>query len=101
MTTVTKDTHILDPSGNSGIDGGSKACPQPHGFISEATVGNQKVGYALTGFVLTQVEKLDKRQKENELNGARAHFLPKSSIQGKNMLNVKVCRKEFCKGKET
>ncbi|RZC64160.1 hypothetical protein C5167_025926, partial [Papaver somniferum] len=40
----------------------------------------------------SQVERLDEGQKEND--GARTHFLPKSSIQGKNMLNVKAAEKK-------
>ncbi|XP_026398606.1 uncharacterized protein LOC113294425 [Papaver somniferum] len=45
-------------------------------------------------FVQSQVEKLDVTQKGGELDGARVHFLRKSSIQGKNVLNVKDTEKK-------
>lgn len=88
MTATASDNHRVVSSEVNENDGGSKTCPQPLGVISGASVGNRGVGEAISRFVLSQVGKLDEGQKENDL-GARDHFLPKSSTQGKNMLNVK------------
>lgn len=51
-------------------------------------------------FVQTQVEKLDEGQKDLDLSGARAHFLPKSSVQGKSTLNVKIAERKPPKAKK-
>ncbi|XP_026389889.1 uncharacterized protein LOC113284604 [Papaver somniferum] len=98
MTTTTKDNHRLTPFGSNDTADGSQVCPQPLSLISGVYVGNREVGDTMIGFVLNQVERLDEGQKEND--GARTHFLPKSSIQGKNMLNVKAAEKKSPKVKK-
>ncbi|XP_026458992.1 uncharacterized protein LOC113359600 [Papaver somniferum] len=54
-----------------------------------------------SGFVQTQVDKLDVVQHEGEMAGARAHFLPKSSTQSKNLLNMKAAEKKSGKIKKS
>lgn len=98
MTTTTKDNHNLTPFGSNDTADGSQVCPRPLSLISGAYVGNREVGDTMIGFVLNQVERLDEGQKKND--GARTHFLPKSSIQGKNMLNVKDAEKKSAKVKK-